>query len=399
MNTKNNVIPILLGADLNAYSTARAFHEYSGVISHSFGRYRCGLVGFSKIVKAHTLEGLDDIKVAGPALFDFAKQHKGKRLLLIPCADWYIELAARISKRLPELYVSLVPSDDVRKRIGDKISFYEILREKKIPFPEYIPIYKGDTYKAKAEKMSYPAVLKPADSTEYWKHEFHGMQKVYFPATSDEAIEIIEKIFKSGYDKGLVLQRKIGDDQPKMSVFTTYSDRSGRVVRGVYGNVILEETGRTSHGNHAAIITEPMSPLCKRIIELLDSMEYSGIANFDIISDGEKELVLEVNMRQGRSCDYLRAAGVNIAELMTSDLNGEKIKKKLEYAKIYWHYPPHYLVIKKAADNNSIEAERMRKEGGSCAPLYYEADFRANPLRRAYVAYHDRRLVKGFSRR
>ncbi len=388
----------MLGADLNAYSTARAFHEYSGVISHSFGRYRCGLVGFSRIVKAHTLEGLDDIKIAGPALFDFAKQHKGKKLLLIPCADWYVELAARISKRLPEMYVSLLPEDKVRERVRDKISFYELLAENKLPYPEYVAVYKGDSYKAKMENFSFPAVIKPSDSREYWKHKFHGMKKVYFPESEKEAIEVIEKIFASGYEKGIVLQKKVGKESPDMSVLTTYSDRTGRVVRAVFGRVILEERGKTSCGNYSAIITEPLTPLCKRLIDLLDKIGYTGFANFDIISDGEAEYILEVNMRQGRSCDYLRAAGVNIAELMISDLEGEKIKKSFEYGKIYWHYPPHSIVLKKAEKEKALLAERMRKSGASCAPLYYEADFRANPLRRAYVAYHDRRLAARFSR-
>lgn len=399
MNKENNVIPILLGADLNAYSMARAFHEYSGVVSHSFGRYRCGLVGFSKIVKAHTLEELDDIKVAGPALFDFAKQHRGKKLLLIPCADWYIDIAAKISKRLPQMYVSLIAPDKVRERMRDKISFYELLSENNLPFPEYVTVYKGYGYRAKLEKISYPAVLKPADSSEYWKHKFHGMRKVYFPESEKEAIEIIEKIFDSGYENGIILQRKIGNEQADMSVLTTYSDRYGRVVRAVYGRVILEERGKSSFGNYAAIITEPLTHLCKKIIDLLEKNGYCGPANIDIISDGDKEYILELNMRQGRSCDYLRASGINIAEIMTRDLCEEKIKKDFEYGKIYWHYPPHSVVLKNAQQEKAHLAEKMRKSGNSCSPLYYESDFRANPLRRAYVAYHDRRLAARLCRR
>ena len=36
---KLNIIPVLLGADLNCDNMARAFHEEYGVKSYAFGRY------------------------------------------------------------------------------------------------------------------------------------------------------------------------------------------------------------------------------------------------------------------------------------------------------------------------------------------------------------------------
>ena len=33
------ITPVLLGADLNCYNLARAFHEAYGVKSYAFGRY------------------------------------------------------------------------------------------------------------------------------------------------------------------------------------------------------------------------------------------------------------------------------------------------------------------------------------------------------------------------
>ena len=33
------IVPVILGADLNCYNLARAFHEKYGVKSYAFGRY------------------------------------------------------------------------------------------------------------------------------------------------------------------------------------------------------------------------------------------------------------------------------------------------------------------------------------------------------------------------
>ena len=38
----SNIQPVLIGADMNCYSVARAFHEAYGVTSHAFGRWPMG---------------------------------------------------------------------------------------------------------------------------------------------------------------------------------------------------------------------------------------------------------------------------------------------------------------------------------------------------------------------
>ena len=52
------IIPVLLGADLNCYSIARAFHEAFGVTSFAFGKYPLGETEYSKIVTFEKAEGL-----------------------------------------------------------------------------------------------------------------------------------------------------------------------------------------------------------------------------------------------------------------------------------------------------------------------------------------------------
>ena len=45
-----NLIPVLIGADMNCYSMARAFHEAYGVESYAFGRWAMGDTMYSRIV-------------------------------------------------------------------------------------------------------------------------------------------------------------------------------------------------------------------------------------------------------------------------------------------------------------------------------------------------------------
>ncbi len=48
---QKKIIPVLLGADLNCYSVARAFHEAYGVTSEVFGKCNLGTIKYSKIYK------------------------------------------------------------------------------------------------------------------------------------------------------------------------------------------------------------------------------------------------------------------------------------------------------------------------------------------------------------
>ena len=86
------IIPVLLGADLNCYSVARAFHEAYGVVSYAFGRYNLGTTDHSKIVRYTHVDNLDTAGVLLPMLENFAKEHTGKLLILVGCTDAYADL-------------------------------------------------------------------------------------------------------------------------------------------------------------------------------------------------------------------------------------------------------------------------------------------------------------------
>ena len=73
----SKITPVLLGADLNCYSVARAFYEAYGVRSYAFGKYRTCAVAYSKIVNFSKTEKLDDPEILCVVLEEFAKKHSG----------------------------------------------------------------------------------------------------------------------------------------------------------------------------------------------------------------------------------------------------------------------------------------------------------------------------------
>ena len=386
------VTPVLLGGDLNAYSMAASFADAEGLISVCFARDKLAMCDLSSFTELHAIPGLDDVNTAVPALMDFAEQRRGERLLLVPCADWYVELLEYASDALVGTYFFHIPDFEIWKTTSDKASFVRIMDKYGIEHPK-TEIFDPELSEIenRCKRMRPPFVLKPADSSEYWRHKFDGMKKVYFPNSLDEARRIAKKIYSAGYSGKILIQEYIGaKDVPSVtsaSVLTVFCDKNARVIRAVLGDVLLEELGDTARGNYSAIVTRELDSMSYKIISMLEGIGYTGIANFDILRDGEKSYCLELNPRQGRSFDYLRASGVNLAELLLAEMRGEKNSCELSYPTGFWRSVSRKTVIKHAADKGLLKTALSLEKRGRCRTPY---KFRAEGsfVRRVYVAAH-----------
>lgn len=390
----SGIVPVILGGDLNAYSVALSFFEKYGVMSHVFARAKLGVTSDSAFIKLHIVENLDDVNAAVPALVKFAEKNHGVAPILIPAADWYMQMLQYARDTLVGYYYFHIPSFEIWRVVSSKSDFCRLAEKYGISYPKTEIIRKeiadepsvscvdSEKYRDGEGKVF---VLKPSDSTEYWKHKFSGMRKVYYTRSEREARELSKKIFSAGYDGELLLQEKIGKGKSARSyVLTTYSDRLGVVRRAVFGKVVLEERGQTSGGNYSAILTTPLNDFTKKIINMLNSIGYRGIANIDILKSDNKFFVLELNARQGRSCDYLRGANFSIAELLVCDMEERKIKEKFTYPDLLWSAVAYRFVIRWCNKEDSSLCERLYREKMFFTPH----DTEKNLKRKLYLFAH-----------
>lgn len=401
-NEKMPVTPVLLGGDLNAYSAAMSFANGFGVRSYVFARDRLAIADTSPYIKLSVVRNLDGCDAAVETLTRFAKEHSGERLMLVPCADWYMEMLEYARDVLHGHYFFNIPSFEVWRATSDKASFMRITEKYGVPHPRTEIFSDGmESFLRKGKTLRPPFVVKPADSTEYWRHPFEGMKKVYFADSLDEAKRVCEQIFSSGYGGKLLLQEYIGHcggaGEASASVFTTYSDKSGRVIRAVMGDVLLEELSPTARGNYSAIVTRPLDTMAEKLITMLEGIGYTGFANFDILRADGKSYCLELNPRQGRSFDYIRSAGMSLARLLVSEMNGTVGNSRLFYPEGLWRSVSRRTVRKYARDKELLErAERLEREGRVFTP--YDNSREEGIKRRIYVAAHLYRQAKAYKR-
>ncbi len=401
MNINKKIVPVLLGADLNCYSVARAFHEAFGVRSHAFGRYELGPTKYSKIVKFTGMEKADEPEVLLPVLEAFAKEHEDALLILIGCTDAYADLIIENKEFLSRYYFCSCPRAELAKKLISKEAFYEMCISHGMDFPKTVIVKdSSEINKLSALPFSYPVIVKPSSSIRYWQNPFDGMKKVYKADTPEQATEIARTIFASGYDDSLIIQDFIPGDDSRMFVLTAYCDQSAKVKMMCLGHVLLEEHTPKGIGNHVAILTEYHEELMQTVRAFLESVGYTGFANFDIkfdVRDG-KFKIFEINLRQGRSNYYVTHSGANIAKLLVSDAVDELETEPLIIREpSFWHTVPKKIIYSYIKDENIMKSVKtLVKKKNTASSFFYGYDLCMNPLRFAYVMIHNQRYFKKY---
>lgn len=401
--TMSDIIPVFLGADLNCYNFARAFHEAYGVESYAYGRYPMAPTKYSKIIHFTTVPDMDNEDTMLRILHEFAAQHKGKRLYLFGCTDDYAAMIIRRKAELTE-YIAPGPAADLYGSIQKKAEFYEVCEKFGIPYPDSkiltAPVDATELTEAKLG-FAYPIIVKPSSSVDYWKHPFDTMKKVYTAATPAEAAEIVKTIYASGYPDRMVLQKMVPGGDDHMRVLTAFSDENGKVRAMCLGHTMVEEHTPHGLGNHAAIVSEDTTslPLVENIRKMLEACRYTGFSNFDIKYSGTPGdyRVFEINLRQGRSNYYVTATGMNIARLVVEKWNDGGTDCVLNKNEMFWHHVPAQVAFTYTEDKDLVaRAKALKAQGKEACSLLYKPDLLWNPVRYACVLEQLRRQFKKF---
>ena len=397
--------PVLLGADLNCYSMARAFFEAYGVPSYAFGRERLGATSASRYVRFTQVPQLGDFRVCLQTLATFASHHRGEApFLLLPTTDEYAYLLIDGQEALSRQFLLSVPN---RRFLSffDKEHFYGICRRYGIPYPKTISLASAPDLRGAeelGERLGYPFIIKPSSSRSYWKHTFPGMEKVYLVHNRHAAHCVLESIFGAGYPDRVLAQQYLPGGDTAASVLTLYLDRSSRVILRAAGRVLLEEHTPCGKGNYAALMTERVPPIARRLAELLEKEGYRGFANFDLREDVRtgRTYVLEMNLRQGRSAHFLTAGGENPAVYLTEDVFLQKTRACRDLQKkVLFRTVPRSVLRRYVQDDALLaQAEMLFHTPRDENPFFDAGDLTASPRRLSYVLAHMLREKQKFGR-
>lgn len=372
-----DVLPVILGGDIGAYSLARAFHEAYGIVSLVLSQADCHMCGDSSILVNRVVPHLERREVLLSTLADVAECFDHRPLLLLGCGDWYVRAIVEMRAQLESAFIIPYIGEDLLNRLTDKERFYALCAEVGVPTPRTVVFDAGDADADPAAldvPFPFPVVAKPAASAAYHYADFPGKEKVFFPRDAAELARVLGSVQESRYDGPFLIQETIPGDDTQMRILTTYSDRTGTVRFASFGQTLLEDMRPMGVGNPLAIVSRTDEQIVAEACRLLDAVRYTGFANFDIKVDPRdgSHVFFEANTRLGRSNYYVTAAGDNVARFLVEDLvEGKPFPDEVAQVR---GRASLYTVVPKRILLDYIRDEALRREVAGLYALGVDAD-------------------------
>jgi len=380
-------LPVILGADITAYSLARSFHEEYGIRSLVLSMLKAKIISESKIIENRVYEGLENVDVLIQRLVEVGKEFRGrKKLIVLGCGDWYVRALIENKDVLGEYYIIPYVDLELLDKIVLKDKFYAICEELGIAYPKTY-VYNCGEENSLSFDFAYPVIAKPASSAMYHYAKFEGKKKVFRFSNQADLSAMLARLEASSYDYKFLIQDCIPGDDTNMRVLTCYCDQHSKVRFASLGHVILEDHTPSAIGNPVAIINEHDAKIVADAAKFLEHVGYTGFANFDIKYDSRdgSYKFFEINVRLGRSNFYVTGSGFNTVKWIVDELvYGKELGDVTADREHLFTVVPKGIILRYAGtDEMRARVKRLFREKKVSHPLIYKCDL--SLVRRFYV--------------
>jgi predicted ATP-grasp superfamily ATP-dependent carboligase len=264
------------------------------------------------------------------------------KAVLVPCEDNSVLEVSRQRARLDELFEVSLPPAEVVDLLIDKVAFYEFAIGQRLPVaPTFILRCREQAIEA-AQRLPYPAVLKPPHRTEAWV--------AYTPAKAVKVSSPEELLAQ--YDSAarhvdvLIAQKWIAGGDENLYSCNSYYDAANqarvsftaRKLRQWPPRTGISALGEECRNDEVVALTH----------QLFQSVPYQGLAYLEVKRDDDdgRYYIVEPNIGRptGRSA-IAEAGGVELVYTMYCDAAGLPLpaNRTQHYKGVKWIYLRHDL--------------------------------------------------------
>ncbi|HZJ78726.1 MAG TPA: hypothetical protein VFD52_08020 [Clostridia bacterium] len=385
--SEKEFLPVILGADITAYSLARSFHEEYNIKSLVLSKAEAPIISKSAIIENRVFDSFDKKEILIEKLLEVGKEFEGKKkLIVLGCGDWYVRELIENKELLSPYYIIPYIDEELLNEIVLKDKFYEVCHELEIDYPKTFVYNCGEENNLDFD-FEYPVIAKPANSAMYHYAQFEGKKKVFSFNDKESLEKMLENLETSSYDYKFIVQDCIPGDDTNMRVLTCYCDQNSKVKFASLGRTLLEDHTPTAIGNPVAIINEVNSEIVETATRFLEHIGYVGFSNFDIKYDSRdgKYKFFEINVRLGRSNFYVTGSSFNVVKWIVDDyIYGETQDYTVADNINLFTVVPKGVIMKYVSDEDlKNQAKSLYKQKKVSYPLKYKVD--KNLKRRLFV--------------
>lgn len=391
--------PVLLGNDLGIYSFARTFHETYGVTPLVIAGSPRGPINDSSIIETEFIDADESTATLMQRLREVAARHPEQELVLLAGGERQLDAIEEYYDELSDLYHLPHSRPETMRRGRDKAELYRACAELGIPFPAAVDVdlANGVGEVELPEGMSFPLVLKPANSGVWSTLSFPGKAKAEAVATPAELQASLTRAFDAGYRDVMILQELVPGDDTWGRTVTCYITKDGRMTMAASGQLLLQMHTPSMIGNSVSILTEPQPELVAHVERIAAHLGLTGFMNVDLKVDPRDGVarVLDLNARIGRPNHYVTVAGLNPARAVVEDLVLEGDAPAQEHTRVgVYSYVPLALLQRYVLDPALKRRVRTAWKAFTPHPLVYAPD--RNGKRLLYRTAATANLVKTY---
>lgn len=395
MSMDQPVRPIVIGGDIGAYASARAFHEAFGVRTVVLAGVSVGPVAHSAIVDLRIVPGLDDDATLVSAVQRVVAEQPDVPHLVLGSADHAVLALVRVRDRLGPDVVVPYADEPVMEQVTSKAGFSRLCAALDVPHPRTRVVRVGADSHDLGSEVTFPAVMKASSSAEFHDVEFEGKRKVAYAADASELAGMLDRMAAAGFAGEVVVQERIPGGDEDMAAVNAFCGPAGGVRFALFGRVLLEEATPNGLGNSVAQITASVDARDSGLEavghaqRLLEHVGWSGFANLDLKRDPRdgRYRFLELNPRVGRSGYAVTAAGYNVATMYGDAYLGGDQSPSAEMvvgdAEHLFTVVPLALLRRYVSAETWQRVRKLTRLGAVTNPYYYRAE--THPRRWFYV--------------
>ena len=372
---------LIAGTDANAYYMARCYHEAYGKKANLLGKTPMIYTKYTNILNVIYDENIWTEQGFLDAIEKFRLEHPGKKILLISSNETYAAFISKNKDIINEQFVHNYPSIDIINSLIMKETFYKTYENSVLDFPMTV-YYDCSNPTEIINEFTYPVIIKPSNVIEYNHIKFEGKNKIYKVNSTEELVDVVNKIVTNGYKDTLILQEFIPGDDSYLFDSVVYCGKDKKVKLISFAQIGLQEHTKTLVGNAAVLINGfnqygENTEMINTIKTFMENIGYQGFAEFDMKYDyrDKKFKVLEINARQGRCSYYISPLGYNLVKVLVDDLiYNKEMNFEIIDKEVLLSFVPKG-IIKKYITNEEFKKKALSLwKKGVVNPLKYKKD-------------------------